>query len=575
MRLDNSTEESILSFLYDSGIITKDQQQNIRDISSESGAGYIQTVFSMGLTSEQDLLNLLSTNFSLPIIELSSYKYTDDLNLILSKKYSLGNFISPFEVNDSVIKVAISDPSKLSLINNLKNLTKKEIEIYATSLSSNYNYLNDETVSFKQSAKKIQKNNTQTNVSKSQSSSDIEYSKNQEELITFVDKIIIKSFEVNASDIHIEPYLNFSKVRFRIDGLLNNNEEFSKFLHQNFSAVITRIKILAKLDIAERRLPQDGAIKFLSNNIDIDLRVSTLPTGYGERVVMRLLRKDSGEKKLKDLISDEKSLSILQKNINSSQGMILVTGPTGSGKTTTLYSILKEISSPSKNILTAEDPIEYDMEGIGQVSIKEEIGLTFAQTLRSFLRQDPEVILVGEIRDKETVDIALKASLTGHLVFSTIHTNDAISTITRLINMGTPDYLIAAALSLVVAQRLARKNCSLCSVEDIDAMKNSKLLRSLGLTSEKASRAVIYKGKGCSPNTSGGCGGSGYKGRIGIYEILEIGKELKSAILSGMSQTELKSLSQKNGFISMQESAHELLLSGELSVEEFQRVFSF
>lgn len=575
MRLDNSTEDSILNFLYDSGIITKDQLTNVREVSYESGAGLIQTVFTLGITTEQNILNLLSSNYSLPIIELANYEYSEEVNKLLSKKYSLGNFIAPFEVDHNHLKIAIADPSKLSLINNLKNLTKKEIDIYATSLTGLFNYLNEQnnltplSTSKKTIASKKQESLETT------PSIDTEYSKNQSELIKFVDKIIIKAFEDNASDIHIEPFLNTSQVRFRIDGILHPNPDLEKYLHNNYSAVVTRVKILSKLDIAERRLPQDGAIKFISGNIDLDLRVSSLPTGYGERVVMRLLRKDAGEKKLKDLIPNPSALEILNKNIYSSQGMILVTGPTGSGKTTTLYSILKEISSPSKNILTAEDPIEYDMEGIGQVSVKEEIGLTFAQTLRSFLRQDPEVILVGEIRDKETVDIALKASLTGHLVFSTIHTNDAISTITRLVNMGTPDYLIAAALSLVVAQRLARKNCPICSIEDTESMQNPKLLRAIGLTSEKAARAVIYKGKGCQPTVANGCNGTGYKGRIGIYEILEIGKELKSAILAGLSQEELKTLAKKNGFLTMQEAAHELLLSGELCIEEFQRVFTY
>lgn len=574
MRLDNNTEDSILNFLYDSGIITKDQLTNVREVSFESGAGLIQTVFTLGITTEQNILNLLSSNYSLPIIELANYEYSEEVNKLLSKKYSLGNFIAPFEVDNNHLKIAIADPSKLSLINNLKNLTKKEIDIYATSLTGLFNYLNEQgntslSISKKTTTPKKQESFETT------TSIDTEYSKNQGELIKFVDKIIIKAFENNASDIHIEPFLNTSQIRFRIDGILHPNPDLEKYLHNNYSAVVTRVKILSKLDIAERRLPQDGAIKFISGNIDLDLRVSSLPTGYGERVVMRLLRKDAGEKKLKDLIPNSSALEVLNKNIYASQGMVLVTGPTGSGKTTTLYSILKEISSPSKNILTAEDPIEYDMEGIGQVSVKEEIGLTFAQTLRSFLRQDPEVILVGEIRDKETVDIALKASLTGHLVFSTIHTNDAISTITRLINMGTPDYLIAAALSLVVAQRLARKNCPICSIEDTVSMQNPKLLRSIGLTSEKAARAVIYKGKGCQSNVPNGCNGTGYKGRIGIYEILEIGKEIKSAILAGLSQEELKTLAKKNGFLTMQEAAHELLLSGELCIEEFQRVFTF
>jgi type IV pilus assembly protein PilB len=253
------------------------------------------------------------------------------------------------------------------------------------------------------------------------------------------------------------------------------------------------------------------------------------------------------------------------KAITSPQGMVLVTGPTGCGKTTTLYSILKYINKPSMNILTAEDPVEYELEGVGQVQVREDIGYTFASALRSFLRQDPEVILVGEIRDKDTVDIALKAALTGHLVFSTIHTNDAASTITRLQNMGTPNYLISAALSLIMAQRLARKICSECKM--VDENVTPKLLNAIGLLPEQSARARTYKGKGCN-----NCNNSGFKGRMGIYEILEVDKELKQGILSNLGQNELYGIAKKNGFRPMQSMGHDLLLSGDLSYTEYERM---
>ena len=271
-------------------------------------------------------------------------------------------------------------------------------------------------------------------------------------------------------------------------------DKYSKFLYENYNAVVARIKIISKLDIAERRIPQDGASTFKSDTKEIDLRISILPTKNNERIVMRILNKDAGDKALADLGFDEKDLEKLVKAITSPQGMVLVTGPTGSGKTTTLYSVLKHINKPGMNILTAEDPVEYEMEGIGQVQVKEAIGYTFEEALRSFLRQDPEVILVGEIRDKATVDIALKAALTGHLVFSTLHTNDAIaSSITRLLNMGTPNYLISAALTLIMAQRLARKTCLDCRV--IDENITPKLLNSIGFLPEQSARAKFIKVK--------------------------------------------------------------------------------
>jgi type IV pilus assembly protein PilB len=342
-------------------------------------------------------------------------------------------------------------------------------------------------------------------------------------------------------------------------------DKFSKFLNENYSAVVTRIKILSKLDISERRLPQDGAISFKYKTMEVDLRISILPTNNNERVVMRILNKNAGEKKIEQLGFDDNDLKTILKAISSSQGMVLVTGPTGSGKTTTLYSILKHINSPKLNILTAEDPVEYEMEGIAQVQVREDIGYTFATALRSFLRQDPEVILIGEIRDKDTVDIALKAALTGHLVFSTIHTNDAISTITRLQNMGTPDYLISAALTLVLAQRLIRKICQECKT--VDENTNLKLLNSIGISPEKAARAKIFKGAGCAK-----CNQTGYKGRMAIYEALDISREIKQAILANVGTLELLALAKKNNFRTMQEMGHDLLLSGDLSFAEYQRV---
>jgi type IV pilus assembly protein PilB len=342
-------------------------------------------------------------------------------------------------------------------------------------------------------------------------------------------------------------------------------DKYSKFLFENYNAVVARVKIISKLDIAERRIPQDGASTFKADNKEIDLRISILPTKNNERIVMRILNKDAGDKALSDLGFEDKDLKKLLKAITSPQGMVLVTGPTGSGKTTTLYSVLKHINKPSMNILTAEDPVEYEMEGVGQVQIKESIGYTFEEALRSFLRQDPEVILVGEIRDKATVDIALKAALTGHLVFSTLHTNDAPSSITRLQNMNTPNYLISAALTLIMAQRLARKTCLECRV--IDENITPKLLNAVGFLPEQSSRAKIYKGSGCDK-----CSGSGYKGRMGIYEILEIDSELKAGILSNLQQTELNTIAKKNGFRTMQDMGQDLLLSGDLSYAEYERV---
>ncbi len=368
----------------------------------------------------------------------------------------------------------------LSGQNNI-SITPSNKIIASPNLSSNSNKLS--TPNLATNLKTINPISQQNNSSQPQ---DAETSN----VISFVNNVIENAVTLKVSDIHIEPYKESARIRYRRDGGLKEIEEYKNFLYQNYSAITTRVKILASLDISERRLPQDGAISFPYQGSTVDIRVSVLPTGSGERVVMRLMDKSSLTLPLDKLGFPEYSLPKIRKAINSPQGMILVTGPTGSGKSTTLYAILNELNKQDVNILTAEDPVEFEVHGIGQVHVKESIGLSFSSALRSFLRQDPEVIMVGEIRDKETGDIAVKAALTGHLVLSTLHTNSAPSTITRLINMGIPGYLIAPSLNLVIAQRLARVNCQNCLVEDkIDI----DLLRSLGFAEEELNNIKIYK----------------------------------------------------------------------------------
>ena len=360
------------------------------------------------------------------------------------------NFIAPFKIEGKVLHIAISDISKLSLMRNLRTITKMDIELHAAKVSDISNFVDKLLADGERTISDIRQTNAektktfdydvddQAEVLEKPPEEDIEAIENESEVIKFSTAVVAEAIKMGVSDIHIEPYRFSSRVRYRLDGMLSEQEQYKQFLHDNYGAVVTRFKIMGKLDIAERRLPQDGAINFKIDNKVVDLRLSILPTASNERIVMRILNKDAGDIKLEQLNFEEQDLKNLRKAIHSTQGLILVTGPTGSGKSTTLYSILKEVSKPHLNILTAEDPVEYELDGVGQVQIKDHIGLTFASALRSFLRQDPEIILVGEMRDKETVDIGLKAALTGHLVFSTLHTNDAPSTITRLQNMGTP-----------------------------------------------------------------------------------------------------------------------------------------
>ena len=560
IQLDTTSEQNILNMLMDQSVINADQMTKIKAMSKEIGKSKLETAFELNLTDEKKIITILSKVYSLDTVDLKKYKINDKLKKIVPLDYIRSNSLVPFEIANGILKIAIPDASKLSLMKNLKTMTKMDPELYAATISD----IGDFITRMSDGENKQSSRQKLEQVKKKEKIIPIEV---ESDVINFGDKVIGEAIDMGASDIHIEAFRNTSAVRFRVDGILKIMDKFTKFLHNNYNAVVTRVKIISKLDIAERRMPQDGASTFKRGDKEVDLRISILPTKNNERIVMRILNKDAGDKALNELGFEANDLKKLIKAVTSPQGMVLVTGPTGSGKTTTLYSILKHINKPSMNILTAEDPVEYELEGIGQVHVREDIGYTFASALRSFLRQDPQVILVGEIRDKDTVDIALKAALTGHLVFSTIHTNDAPSTITRLQNMGTPNYLISAALSLIMAQRLARKTCSECKI--IDENATPKLLNSIGFLPEQSSRAKIYKGKGCDH-----CNKTGYKGRMGIYEILEVTKELKHGILSNLGQNELEALAKKGGFRTMHSMGHDLLLSGDLSFAEYERILS-
>src|SRR3989338_1384415 len=376
--------------------------------------------------------------------------------------------------------------------------------------------------------------------------------------------LLMSAIQKGASDIHIEPYEKEVRVRYRIDGLLYNiMSPPMKFR----DAITSRIKIMAKLDISEKRLPQDGRIKirFQDNGLpkDIDFRVSCLPTLFGEKIVMRLLDKDKLMLDMTKLGFESESLARFEAAILKPWGMVLVTGPTGSGKTNTLYSSISRINTTETNIMTAEDPVEFQLHGINQVQIKEQIGLNFASALRSFLRQDPNIILVGEIRDFETAEVAIKAALTGHLVLSTLHTNDAPSTISRLMNMGIEPFLVATAVHLICAQRLVRRICSECKEE---VKLPPEALIDVGYTPEESKTVKVYKGKGCER-----CNGTGYKGRAGLYEVMEITDELRELILVGASGLELKKKAIEGGMFSLRRSGLIKIAAGVTTIEEVIR----
>ena len=579
LKISRESEINLVNVLIDNDIISGKDLINIKKISTEGQKSQLDAVFELNLTDENKILDLLVKEQSLEVVDLTTLPITDEIKSVLPSNYINMNFIAPFKVEGKTLHIAIPDSSKLSLMRNLKTITKMEIELHAAKISEISNFIKNLHADGETTMQSIQQKNKEkiqtfdydvddnTEVLDEKPEEDIEALENESEVIKFSTAVVAEAIKSGVSDIHIEPYRFSSRVRYRLDGMLQEQEHFAKFLHSNYGAVVTRFKIMGKLDIAERRLPQDGAIPFKIDGKVVDLRLSILPTANNERIVMRVLNKDAGDISLEQLNFEETDLKNLRKAIHGTQGLILVTGPTGSGKTTTLYSILKEVSKPHLNILTAEDPVEYELDGVAQVQIKDDIGLSFEAALRSFLRQDPEIILVGEMRDKATVDIGLKAALTGHLVFSTLHTNDAPSSITRLQNMGTPDYLISAACTLVLAQRLARKTCTECREPDPDV--TPKVLEDFGFTPEQASRAKVVRGKGCPK-----CKDSGFKGRMGIYEVLNVTKPIKEAILAKATTPELKAIAQKEGFRTMGDMGRDMILSGDLNFREFDRVLS-
>ena len=579
INISRESEINLINILIDQDIISGKDLVSIKKVSSETKKTQLDAVFELKLTDEEKILDLLVKEQSLATVDLSSMPVTDEIKSVLPSNYVNMNFIAPFKVEGNTLHIAISDSSKLSLMRNLKTITKKDIELHAAKITHISDFIDKILKEGETTLETIQKRNKEkvqtfdydvdenAEVLEEKPEEDIEALENESEVIKFSTAVVAEAIKSGVSDIHIEPYRFNSRVRYRLDGMLAEQEHFSKFLHSNYGAVVTRFKIMGKLDIAERRLPQDGAIPFKIDGKVVDLRLSILPTATNERIVMRVLNKDAGDISLEQLHFEENDLKILRKAIHGTQGLVLVTGPTGSGKTTTLYSILKEVSQPHLNILTAEDPVEYELDGVAQVQIRDDIGYDFSRALRSFLRQDPEIILVGEMRDKETVDIGLKAALTGHLVFSTLHTNDAPSSITRLQNMGTPDYLISAACTLVLAQRLARKTCTECREPDPDV--TPKVLADFGFTVEQASRAKVFRGKGCPI-----CKDSGYKGRMGIYEVLNITKTVKEAILRKATTPELREIAIKEGFRTMSDMGREMILTGDLNFREFDRVLS-
>lgn len=527
----------------------------------------------LGYVTEDDIIECLSHQFGVPSINLRHFEIEEvvakTIPVDLARKYN----VVPVNKTGATLTVAMADPTNIFAMDEITFVTGYRVEpvvaseeaireaidrYFGSSREMELKRVMEDLATTDEAALELLDEEEELDASK------LEEASSEAPVVRLVNIILTDAIKRGASDIHIEPYEKAFRVRYRIDGILY--EVMTPPLRLK-DAITSRIKILSKLDIAEKRLPQDGRIKLKARiegrNRELDYRVSILPTLFGEKVVLRLLDKENLKLDLTKLGFEKSSLKRFEDAVLKPYGMVLVTGPTGSGKTNTLYSALGRVNTPEVNIMTAEDPVEFQLPGINQVQMKESIGLNFAAALRSFLRQDPNIILVGEIRDFETAEIAIKAALTGHLVLSTLHTNDAPSTISRLMNMGIEPFLVATSVNVIAAQRLVRRACAGCKEETDTPIQT---LLSVGFAEAEASGVKVYKGRGCEK-----CGGTGYKGRVGLFEVMDVTEDIRELILSGATAVELRRKAIEEGMITLRQSGLQKIREGVTTIDEVVR----
>lgn len=550
----------------------KISEENINEaiiLQKKKGVSLDKALIEAGLVQEQDLLMLLVRELNVPFINLTKYKLDPVLKEIVSERLARLYNIIPLSNTETSVTVAMADPLNVFVVDDLKNVTGKDINIVlSTSVgiqrAIDLFYGLEGAASVNEISKDIHVEDFEI-ISEKAGDEDVDASVDESEkapIIRLVNLVIQEALRQRASDIHIEPMVDEVRVRYRVDGILHNILNVPK---ENQNAVVVRIKILSQLDITIRSIPQDGRFKLKVFNKVVDFRVSILPTTFGEKIVMRILDKGNLSVGLSGLGISTNNLTLLNEAIGKPFGMILVTGPTGSGKSTTLYSIISELNTIERNIITVEDPVEYLIEGLTQIQARADIGLTFAQGLRSILRQSPDVVMVGEIRDNETADIAIKAALTGQLVLSTLHTNDAPGALTRLIDMGVEPFLVASSIVLVSAQRLCRKICSKCK-EPVAI--SQVMIEQLGAHLKPGT--VFYHGKGCEA-----CRQTGYLGRMSVTEVLEIDDQIRELLLLGHSSDQIKEFARaKKGMVTLFEDAMHKCATGQTTLEEVLRITS-
>jgi type IV pilus assembly protein PilB len=575
-------------------LISPQHLRQALDYQREHGGRLGFNLVKLGLVSDDTITAILSRQYGIPSVNLELFDIEDSVLRLIPQEVAQKYSVLPLSRVGATLTLAMVDPTNVFAMDDIKFMTGLNVEPVVVAEASvqqaiSKYYSTSREIELASVAPEVASNGNGFSDADlvSLDNLDLDHSVNPEDVEVFeendeidlssltrmsedapvvrlVNVLLVDALRRGASDIHVEPYEKELRIRFRIDGVLYD------VMHPPLKmrdALISRIKIMSKLDISEKRLPQDGRIKIRvkvdSRSRELDFRVSTLPTLFGEKVVLRLLDKEKLMLDMTNLGFEPDSLVKFQRNIAKPYGMVLVTGPTGSGKTNTLYSALQSLNTVDTNIMTAEDPVEFNLPGINQVQMKEQIGLNFAAALRSFLRQDPNIVLVGEIRDFETAEIAIKAALTGHLVLSTLHTNDAPSTISRLMNMGIEPFLVATSVNLIQAQRLIRRICKDCKKEHPTP---HEALMEIGFSAEEAKTLKSYKGRGCPS-----CNDTGYKGRIGLYEVMEITDEIRELILIGASALELRKKSIEDGMISLRESGLQKIRNGVTTIEEVLR----
>ena len=571
VKLGQPVNRRLGDLLVADGLLSADQLKKALAEQKGSPEKLGSILVRLNFVNEDQLIGFLSRQYGVPSITLAQLDIDPDVLKLVPSPIARKYEVIPVRKMGNSLALAMADPTNVFALDDISFMTNLQVLPLVASQTAIKKAI-DRNYESKSEAISTVLSDMQTDLANVEVVEEgeegakvdvfeLKESADEAPVVKLVNMVLVDAIQKGASDIHFESYEKIFRIRFRMDGVLHEMLAPPKRLE---SAILSRLKIMSNLDIAERRLPQDGRIKLRYNNREIDFRVSTLPTIFGEKAVLRILDKEALKLDMTQLGFDEWSLEKFSAAIHQPYGMVLITGPTGSGKTTTLYSGIHTINSPDVNIMTAEDPVEYNLKGVNQVQINEGVGRTFAAALRSFLRQDPDVILVGETRDLETAQISIRAALTGHLVFSTLHTNDCPSTIARLLDMGIPSFLVASSLLLVLAQRLGRKICKQCR-EPYDADEES--LVQYGHVPTGKGKLQFYKGKGCAT-----CNFTGMKGRVAIYEVMPVGEELRSAILKNASTAELRSIAESAGMRSLRQAGLMKVIEGTTTIEEVLRV---